>query len=93
MRILAVVMLVLAAAGVAVHLVLLLLRPAMGDLIRQYFLSRGMHIALALAFANLFANYFHYRRTGMRVDILTRILTNVWIVCVMLLEWLNIRGG
>jgi hypothetical protein len=92
MRALGLVMLVLAVAGVAVHLVLLVLRVELIEGIREYFHSKAMHAVLVLAFLNLFTCYFHYRRTGMRLDFITRILSNVWIVLVLLLEYLNISA-
>jgi len=80
----AVVMLVVPLAGLAVHAVLYFV----GDLAwisayRKY----GLALVGVLAFGNLVANYFHHRRTRMGLDIVSRILTYLWVISIILPLW------
>ena len=76
MRLLAVAMLLVPVAGLVVHGILYAY-PHAGE---AYLKTRWPMVAAALGVANLFANWFHYRRTRMGVDIASRILTYAWVL-------------
>jgi len=89
MRALAVVLFVLPIVGIAAHLALFAAPP---EWVSIYFHTGAMPAVAFLAFLNIFGSYFHYRRTGMRLDIASRILANVWLVCMILILAMRIWG-
>jgi len=82
MRLLAVLMLLVPAAGLTVHVILYFWFPQSGE---AYLHTRWPMVVAVAAVANLFGNWFHYRRTKMAVDIASRILTYVWILSIVLM--------
>ena len=80
----AVVMLVVPLAGLAVHVALYF----SGDIAwisayRKY----GLALVGVLACGNLVAIYFHHRRTRMGLDIVSRVLTWLWVISIILPLW------
>ena len=59
------------------------------ELALAYAKGWGFRISVGLAIANLLVCIVHYHRTGMRLDVLTRVLCYVWILgtCVFLAVW------
>ena len=90
LRFLAVAMLVLPIAGLAVDVVLLV--AGVPEWLRGDRLAQVMTAPALLAVANLFGSYFHYRRTGMRINGITRILTNLWLLSVLVLIALALKS-
>jgi len=83
LRAIAVVMLVVPLLGLAFHAVVYLQFPR--ELADAYVFGPGLKIVAAVAFANLLANFFHYRHTRMSLDVAARILTYVWILSIVLM--------
>lgn len=80
----AVVMLVVPIAGLAVHAVLYFSSDVTWiPAYRKY----GLGLVGVLGFGNLVANYFHYRRTRMGLDTVSRVLTYLWVVSILPLLW------
>ncbi len=82
MVILGLVMLIVPLAGTAFNVGLYLWGSV--EQIRWYFGGVGK-IVVGLAIVNLLANWFHYRHTRMSMDIVSRILTYIWVLSFMLL--------
>jgi len=77
-------MLVVPIAGLAVHAALYV----SGDVARILeYRKYGLGLVGVLAFGNLVANYFHYRRTRMGLDMISRVLTYLWVVSFIPLLW------
>ena len=77
-------MLIVPLAGLAVHVALYI----SGDIAwisayRKY----GLGLVGVLGFGNLVANYFHHRRTRMGLDIVSRVLTYLWVISIILPLW------
>jgi len=83
MKVLAAVLLVVPALGVALHMWIWadFDDEAVGDFVRSPWLK-----AEAIgAFLVLLGNWFHYRHTRMKVDIVSRIVTYLWAISMVLL--------
>jgi hypothetical protein len=83
MRALAWAMVALPALGIAAHLALWLAAPV--DVIRAYTTGLGLKVAALAAVGNIVANWLHYRATGMRLDVLSRVLSYLWLISIVLL--------
>ena len=84
LRVAAVVMLVVPIAGLAVHAALYVSSDVTWvPAYKRY----GLALVGVLAFGNLVANYFHYRRTRMGLDTVSRVLTYLWVVSILPLLW------
>lgn len=70
-------MLVLAAVGLATNATLLAIGAQ--QWLPEYGVFNLLAGSLILSVMNLFGSYFHYRRTRMRIDWATRILSNLWL--------------
>jgi len=46
----------------------------------EYARGYGFKLSIALAVANLLVCIYHYHKTGMRIDVVTRVLSYVWIL-------------
>jgi hypothetical protein len=84
----------------------LLLAPILGTLVniglmlagppgwlRPYPVVPVMAVVGVLAVTDLFASYFHYRVTRMRMDVASRLLANVWLLSVFVVLWLTYKVG
>ena len=80
---LAALMLVLPLAGLAWHAVVYLYFDA--EAVSAYLKGNLLKASVFVAFANLVGNWLHYRRTRMKVDLASRILTYVWVISMILL--------
>jgi len=89
MRVLAWVMLIAPAVGTAVNVVLL--AGASEAWARTYRESHVLAAGMLLAVAVLFGSHFHYRRTRMRIDIVSRIAANLWLFSSVWLYWSLVR--
>lgn len=91
MRILGVVMLVVPIVGTLVNVALLAgLSDAWAQGYREsHVLAAGMLLSVVV----LFGSHFHYRRTRMRIDIVSRIAANLWLFSSVWLFWSLIRPG
>jgi hypothetical protein len=89
MRVLGVVMLVVPIVGTLVNVALLAgLSDAWAQAYREsHVLAAGMLLSVVV----LFGSHFHYRRTRMRIDIVSRIAANLWLFSSVWLFWLLIR--
>jgi len=83
LRATAIVMLVVPLLGLAFHAVVYLQFPR--ELADAYVFGPGLKIVAGISFVNLMGNFFHYRRTRMRMDVASRILTYVWILTIVLM--------
>lgn len=90
LRFLAVAMLVLPIAGLAVDVVLLV--AGVPEWLKGGRLVQVMTAPVLLAVANLFGGYFHHRRTGMRINVASRILTNLWLLSALVLMALALKS-
>lgn len=83
LRGLAFVLAAVPAAGIAVHVAFYFaLSP---EALKAYVGSVWMKVLVPVAFACLLGDWLHYRRTRMRLDIVSRVLTNLWIISMILL--------
>jgi hypothetical protein len=82
-RAIAIVMLAVPLMGLAFHAVVYLQFPR--ELADAYVFGPWLKIVAAVAFANLLANFFHYRYTRMGMDVAARVLTYVWILSIVLM--------
>jgi len=83
LKLLAAVMLAVPLAGIAWHLVLYL---KFGDeAISAYLRSAWLKAFVFVAFVNLLGNWFHHRRTRMKIDLVSRIATYAWVLSMILL--------
>jgi hypothetical protein len=76
-------MLVLPLAGLAWHAVVYLYFD--DEAVSAYLRGNLLKVSVFVAFANLIGNWLHYRRTRMKVDLASRILTYVWVISMILL--------
>ena len=91
MRALAWAIFLVAAAGLAFHVVFYLAGPT--EWLAAYARGLWMKIGVGVAFANLLAGHLHYWRTRMRLDIASRVLAYLWILSIVLYLHLVIRGA
>jgi len=91
MRALAWAIFLVAAAGLAFHVVFYLAGPT--EWLAAYARGLWMKIGVGVAFANLLAGHLHYRRTRMRLDVASRVLAYLWILSIVLYLRLVIRGA
>jgi hypothetical protein len=82
MRGLAVAMFVIPAAGLLFHGLLYWLYP---ERLLEYAGSPAIKVVAFLGFANLLGNWFHYRHTRMSLDVLSRVLTYLLILSMVLM--------
>ena len=81
-------LLIVSLAGMAVHGVLLFSVYEWPDWrlpVHEYVYGLGMKIVCVACLACLFGSWFHYHRTRMTLDIVSRIATYLWIVTIVLL--------
>jgi len=90
MRALAWVIFLVAAAGLAVHVVFYLAGPT--EWLDAYARGPWMKIGVGVAFANLLAGHLHYWRTRMRLDVASRVLAYLWILSIVLYLHLMLGG-
>ncbi|MBL7139667.1 MAG: hypothetical protein ISS74_02025 [Planctomycetes bacterium] len=83
MQILAVVLLIVPAAGIALHLWIWLQFD--DDALADYIRSIWLKASALMAFVLLVGNWFHYRHTRMKVDIVSRVVTYLWAISMVLL--------
>jgi uncharacterized membrane protein (GlpM family) len=83
LRTLGVVLMAVPAAGVAAHVVCYLALDADG--LRAYVFSPWMKVLAVLAFFNLVASWFHYRKTRMGLALASRVMTYVWVISMIVL--------
>jgi len=81
MRALAWAIFLVAAAGLAFHVVFYLAGPT--EWLADYARGLWMKISVGVAFANLLAGHLHYWRTRMRLDIASRVLAYLWILSII----------
>ena len=81
-RALAVVMVVLPIAGMLFHVFIYLKAPAWSN---DYVRGPALKTVAIVSFINLFGNWFHYRWTRMNLDVVSRILTYLWVCSILLL--------
>ena len=81
MRALAWAIFLIAAAGLAFHVVFYLAGPT--ERLAAYAGGIGMRIGAVLALAVLLASHLHYWRTRMRLDIASRVLAYLWILSII----------
>jgi len=91
MRALAWAIFLVAAAGLAFHVVFYLAGPT--EWLAAYARGLWMKIALGVAFANLLAGHLHYWRTRMRLDVASRVLAYLWILSIILYMHLVLGGS
>jgi len=94
MRALGFLMLAVALLGLVIHVTMYLVAmgaPARPDWLNAY-LHGGIQVDLVVAFVTLVGNWFHYRRTAMNLDILSRIAIYLWILSSLLL-WVRTPGA
>ncbi len=91
MRALAWAIFLVAAAGLAFHVVFYFAGPT--EWLAAYARGLWMKIGVGVAFANLLAGHLHYRRTRMRLDVASRVLAYLWILSIVLYLRLVIRGA
>jgi len=94
MRTLGVLMMAVALLGLAAHVTMYLMAwgaPARPPWLTAY-LHGGIQVDLVVAFMTLVGNWFHYRRTAMNLDILSRIAIYLWILSSLLL-WVRTPGA
>jgi len=89
MRASAVLLLVLPILGILLHVAVL---AGGREWVVAYYRSRALGAVAVVAFGNLFATYFHYRRTRMRVDVVSRILSNAWIFSLLMVLYVGLKG-
>ena len=89
-RALAWAILLVAAAGLAFHVVFYLAAPT--EWLVAYARGLGMKIGVGVAFANLLAGHLHYWRTRMRLDVASRVLAYLWILSIVLYMHLVLGG-
>ncbi|HUX17424.1 MAG TPA: hypothetical protein VMW52_13185, partial [Phycisphaerae bacterium] len=77
MRALAWAIFLVAAAGLAFHVVFYFAGPS--EWLTAYAKGTGIWVGMGLAFATLLATHLHYWRTRMRLDIASRVLAYLWI--------------
>ena len=90
MRALAWLIFLVAAAGLAFHVVFYLAGPT--ERLAAYAQGIWMKISVGVAFANLLAGHLHYWRTRMRLDIASRVLAYLWILSIVLYMHLVLGG-
>jgi hypothetical protein len=79
--------------GILVHAAFFLYGVAHPGWLHDYVYGPWLKYLVApLSFANLVANWIHYRRTWMRLDIAARIMTYLWIISYVLLFLYCKRG-
>ncbi len=82
-RALGILIMVVPTAGLLLHLAFYALLEA--EAMKGYVYGPWMKAAAVLALINLVANWFHYRKTRMRLDIASRVLTYLWVISMILL--------
>jgi hypothetical protein len=90
MRALAWAIFLVAATGLAFHVVFYFAGPT--EWLVAYARGLGMKIGAGIAFANLLASHLHYWRTRMRLDITSRVVTYLWILSIVLYMHLVLGG-
>ena len=91
MRALAWAIFLVAAAGLAFHVVFYLAGPT--EWLAAYAGGIWMKISIGVAFANLLAGHLHYWRTRMRLDVASRVVVYLWILSIIPYLRLMIRGA
>ncbi len=81
-RLLAVLIFLASAGGLAAHVVLYVLGS--DETIGAFVHGAGARVSAGLAFAALVAGHVHYWRTRMRLDIASRVLAYLWILSIVL---------
>ena len=83
LRGLAFVLAAVPAAGIAVHVAFYVaLSP---EALKAYVFGVWMKALVFVAFLCLVGNWLHYRRTRMRLDVVSRVLAYLWIISMILL--------
>jgi len=90
MQVLAVVMFVAPAAGIAWHAFVYLTYDL--DAVIAYGAGPLMAASAMTAAVLVLLNWFHYRHTRMKMDLVSRVLAYLWIISAALL-WLRVRQG
>ena len=90
MRALAWAIFLIAAAGLAFHVIFYLAGPT--ERLAAYAGGIGMRIGAVLALAVLLAAHLHYWRTRMRLDIASRVVAYLWILSIILYMHLVLGG-
>ena len=88
LRSLAILLLVVPLLGTAVHIAMYVMAigSAEGqDWVRAYIRGPALKVVGFATFVCLLGNWFHYRRTRMTLDIVSRIAIYVWILTIVLL--------
>jgi len=83
MKVLAVVLLLVPAAGAALHVWIWL--EFNDEALRDFVRGPWLKAEAFGAFLVLLGNWFHYRRTRMKVDIVSRVVTYLWAISMVLL--------
>ncbi|HUW99729.1 MAG: hypothetical protein WBD63_00570 [Phycisphaerae bacterium] len=89
-RVLAVLIFLVSAGGLAAHVLLYVLGP--DETIGAFVHGAGARVSAGLAFLALLAGHIHYWRTRMRLDIASRVLAYLWILSIILLLHRVMRG-
>jgi hypothetical protein len=95
MRTLGILMMAVALLGLVAHVTMYLMAlgaPVRPDWLTDYLHGPGIKVDLVVAFITLVGNWFHYRRTAMNLDILSRIAIYLWILSSLLL-WVRTPGA
>lgn len=82
MRLLAGLILLASAGGLAVHVALYVLGS--DEILLAFIRGAGARVSAGLALATLLASHVHYWRTRMRLDIASRVLAYLWILSIVL---------
>ena len=83
LRFLGLVMFLLPIAGILAHAAIYLLMSP--EWMATYLRGTAGKVVAGVAFLNLVGNWLHYRRTRMRLDVFSRILTYLWIITIVLM--------
>jgi len=89
-RVLAVLIFLVSAAGLAAHVLLYVLGS--DETIGAFVHGAGARASAGLAFLALVAGHVHYWRTRMRLDIASRVLAYLWILSIVLALHRAMRG-
>jgi len=81
----AALLMVVPVVGILIHAAFFVYGVANPQWLTDYVFGPWMKVVAVLAFANLVGNWFHLRRTGMKLDIASRVVTYLWIVSIVLL--------
>ena len=89
-RMLAVLIFLVSAGGLAAHVLLYVV--ASDEVLGAFVHGAGARTSAALAFLALVGGHIHYWRTRMRLDIASRVLAYLWILSIVLVLHRVMRG-